>query len=677
MRLLLLSAFISIWLLTSCGGPGINSISEEDNMEWWREARFGMFIHWGLYAIPAGEWEGNTNHAEWIRTTAQVPLERYNEFVNEFNPVEFNADAWVKMAKDAGMKYIVITSKHHDGFCLFDSEYTDFDVMSTPFKRDILKELSDACEKEGIKMCWYHSIMDWHHPDYLPRRNWEKNRSSEGAEYDRYIEYMKNQLGELTSGYGDIGVLWFDGEWESTWTHEMGVDLYDYVKGLQEGIIVNNRVDKGRQGMAGMTKEGEYRGDFGTPEQEIPETGLQGVDWETCMTMNNHWGYNKFDSNWKSVEDLIHKLVDIASKGGNFLLNVGPKADGTFPQESIDRLRAIGDWMNKYSESIYGSSASPFSGLEWGRCTSKKTGGNTRLYLHVFDAPESNVLLLPGMQNKVKDCFLLDSGEKLNYKRVGADIEVELPASLPDPYSSVIVLDIQGKPEVYDFPLIVPIMSKFVDSGRFGFDGIPDGVDVRFTADGSEPTSSSDIFSGDVRIVKETMVKAAYFVKGKRVSGISTRKFSDVEPAPALEAEISGKGLICRYYEGNWDKLPDFSALGVKSERTLASLSIEGKEASEYYGLTFEGYIKMPGDGIYTFSLSSDDGSRMILDGEVVISNDGLHSPLEVSYNAALAAGYHSIRVEYFQKTGGAELHLRVSGPGIDPDTDLSLLLFH
>ena len=176
-------------------------------MKWWQEARFGMFIHWGLYAIPAGEWKGQTNHAEWIRTTAQIPLEQYDKFVGQFNPVIFNAEEWVQMAKDAGMKYIVITSKHHDGFCLFDSKYTDFDVMSTPFKRDIMKELADACYKAGLKMCWYHSIMDWHHPDYLPRRNWETDRSAEGTDLERYILHMKNQLRELVKNYGEIGVL--------------------------------------------------------------------------------------------------------------------------------------------------------------------------------------------------------------------------------------------------------------------------------------------------------------------------------------------------------------------------------------------------------------------------------------------------------------------------------------
>jgi alpha-L-fucosidase len=332
MKMKLFLVVFSIILISFLGcssGEDHADDSHDARIKWWREARFGMFIHWGLYAIPAGEWQGETNHAEWIRTTARIPIEVYDEFVHQFNPVGFDADAWVRMAKDAGMKYIVITSKHHDGFCLFDSEYTDYDVMSTPFQRDILKELADACQKHGIKMCWYHSIMDWHHPDYLPRRAWE-DRPTEGADLDRYIVHMKNQLRELVQNYGEIGVLWFDGEWEDTWNHQYGQDLYDYVRSLQSNIIINNRVDVGRAGMQGLTKEGAFAGDFGTPEQEIPPTGLPGVDWETCMTMNDHWGYNRHDDNWKSTEDLIRKLADIASKGGNFLLNVGPTARGCF-----------------------------------------------------------------------------------------------------------------------------------------------------------------------------------------------------------------------------------------------------------------------------------------------------------------------------------------------------------
>src|ERR1051326_8829159 len=257
---------------------------KEQRMKWWKDARFGLFIHWGLYSVPAGTWKSDTNHAEWIRTTAQIPIKEYEQLVPQFNPVKFNAEEWVKLAKAAGMKYIVITSKHHDGFCMFNTKQTDFDIMSTPFHRDIMKELSEACRKEGIQLCFYHSIMDWHQPYYFPRREWEKDRPGTAANFDAYVSYLKNELRELLTNYGKIGVLWFDGQWENTWTHERGKDLYEYVRGLQPSIIINNRVDVGRQDR-GQTKAG-FAGDFGTPEQEIPSTGIPGSDWESCMTMN-------------------------------------------------------------------------------------------------------------------------------------------------------------------------------------------------------------------------------------------------------------------------------------------------------------------------------------------------------------------------------------------------------
>ena len=439
---LLLFAFLLTTL--SCQPKQQEQAQEpEDRMAWWRDARFGMFIHWGLYAIPAGEWNGTTNHAEWIRTTAQIPLEEYDKFLDEFNPVKFDADVWVKMARDAGMKYIVITSKHHDGFGLFDSKTSDFDVMATPFQRDILKELSVACEKAGIKLCFYHSIMDWHHPDYLPRREWEKNRTVDGAEFPRYVDYMKAQLKELITNYGELGVLWFDGEWEDTWTHEDGVELYNYVRSLQPNIIINNRVDKGRQGMQGLTKEGDFMGDFGTPEQEIPATGLPGVDWESCMTMNDHWGYNSQDDHWKSAEDLIQKLADIASKGGNFLLNIGPKADGTFPQESIDRLAAIGEWMDVYSESIYGTQASPIAQVDWGRITQKKIGDKTRIYLHVFDWPENGQLSIQGLKGSVTQSGMLSGVANVQVTSQGEGLTIQLPQIQSNAYDEVVWLDME------------------------------------------------------------------------------------------------------------------------------------------------------------------------------------------------------------------------------------------
>jgi len=416
----------------------------DSRMAWWRDARFGMFIHWGLYAVPAGEWKEETDHAEWILETAQIPVEEYEKFTAQFNPIKFDAKEWVKIAKEAGMKYIVITSKHHDGFCLFNSQLTDYDVVdATPFKRDILKELSEECHRQGIKICWYHSIMDWHHPDYLPRRNWEK-RSSEGADYDRYVEHLKSQVRELLTNYGEIGVMWFDGEWEETWSRERGFDLYNYVRSLQSNIIINNRVGKGRAGMTGTYDPKTAAGDFGTPEQEIPATGL-GYDWETCMTMNDHWGYNKHDNNWKSTEDLIRKLVDIASKGGNFLLNVGPTAEGLFPQPNMERLRAIGEWMRVNGESIYGTTASLFGKLEWGRSTTK----GKKLFLHVFDWPEDGKLSVPGLISKAEIAYLLANPyTTLDVNYQGGSAFISLPEKVPDPVVSVVVLEFEQKPEV-------------------------------------------------------------------------------------------------------------------------------------------------------------------------------------------------------------------------------------
>jgi len=421
--------------------------ARDARMQWWREARFGMFIHWGLYAVPAGEWKGKTNYAEWIRNRAQIPVGEYEKFVGQFKPTRFNAERWAHMAKRAGMKYMVITSKHHDGFCMWPSKLTNFDVESTPLKIDVMGKLSQACQEEGVRFCMYHSIMDWHHPDYLPRRKWEAaDRPADGAQYDRYVQYMKRQLAELVSRYHP-GVLWFDGEWEPTWTHARGVDLYQYVRSLDPNIIINNRVDKGRRGMEGLTKQGEYRGDFGTPEQQIPATGIPGSDWETCMTMNAHWGWNKHDTKWKSSTDLIRKLVDIASKGGNFLLNIGPKPDGTFPREALDRLEAIGRWMDVNGQAIHGTTASPTARPTWGRITTKRLADRkTRLFLHVFDWPTDGKLDVK-LANKPGPCYLLATKDRrFEVTAHPEGLTVTLTGTAPDPVCSVVVLDIVGKP---------------------------------------------------------------------------------------------------------------------------------------------------------------------------------------------------------------------------------------
>jgi len=442
-RALIVAVLIAVVGLRAIPSPA-KELTDDERMAWWREARFGMFIHWGLYAVPAGEWKGKPVRGigEWIMNRGKIPLAEYRGLVKQFNPVKYDAAEWVRIAKDAGMKYIVITSKHHDGFCLWDSKYTEYDVASTPYGKDLLKPLAEECRKQGLKMCFYHSIMDWQHPNYEPLPGWDKNRQGHEGGYDKYVTYMKSQLAELVKDYGPLGVMWFDGEWERTWTHEHGVDLYNYVLGLQPDILINNRVDKGRRGMEGMSKGSEFKGDFGTPEQQIPAKGIPGVDWESCMTMNHTWGYKKDDHGWKSSQDLIRKLIDIASKGGNFLLNVGPTGQGLIPAPSVERLAAMGGWMKVNGEAIYGTTASPFGKVPFGRVTAKPG----KLYLHVFDWPADGVIELAGMGSPVEKAFLLADGKAVTVQSADEDVlKLRGPKSVPESDATVIVVEYKGE----------------------------------------------------------------------------------------------------------------------------------------------------------------------------------------------------------------------------------------
>ncbi len=423
----------------------------DERMQWWREARFGMFIHWGLYAIPAGTWEGKQigGIGEWIMDRANVPVDEYEKLAGKFNPEKFDAAQWVAIAKDAGIKYIVITSKHHDGFCLFDSDVTDYNVVDTsPYGKDLLKPLAEACHKQGLKFCVYYSIMDWHHPSQYrgseKRYNPTKIHPEKKAEY---ITFMKAQLKELLE-ICDPEVLWFDGEWPAWYEEADGREVYAYLRKLKPQIIVNNRVGKGRKGMEGLNKgDQDYVGDFGTPEQQIPATGLPGVDWESCMTMNDTWGFKSYDHNWKSTEKLIRNIIDIASKGGNYLLNVGPTAEGLIPAPSVERLQGIGRWMKVNGESIYGTQASPLKKTPWGRCTKKTDADGTTLYLHVFDWPADGRLLVSGLQNTVEGAYLLADSNKAALPVEAADngVTVTLPAEAPDPVCTVVVLEVAGE----------------------------------------------------------------------------------------------------------------------------------------------------------------------------------------------------------------------------------------
>ena len=419
---------------------------EENRMDWWREARFGLFIHWGVYSVPAGRWDGKPapGTGEWIMQNARIPVAQYEPLAAQFTAEHYDPAAWAALAREAGVKYVVITSKHHDGFALWDSAVSDWDVARTPHRRDLLGPLAQACRAEGLRFGLYHSIMDWHHPDYAPRRPWHGAATAE-PDFDRFRQYLHAQVGEIVERYRP-DVLWFDGEWEETWTTEHGRALAAHARAIKPDVLINNRVGKARNDMAGLNKAGvDPVGDFGTPEQEIPATGLPGVDWESCMTMNDTWGYRADDVNWKSSRTLIRNLIECASKGGNYLLNVGPTADGRIPEASVERLRAIGRWMRVNGEAIYGTQAGPFPALPWGRATRK----GRVIYLFVYDWPADGRLTVP-LTNRATGARLLSEPDRpLDVEQGPPGVVISrLPREMPDGDATVIALTIEGAPDV-------------------------------------------------------------------------------------------------------------------------------------------------------------------------------------------------------------------------------------
>ena len=432
---------------TSASAQAPLDAAKEKRLEWFREAKYGLFIHWGLYAIPAGQWNGKRSLGlgEWVMFRSTVPVREYEKLASQFNPVKFNADEWVKVAKDAGMKYIVITSKHHDGFALFKSAASSYNVVdATPFKRDILKELADACARGGIRLGFYYSqSQDWHEP-HGAGNTWDFG-PDEKKDYDQYLRgKAEPQIRELLTNYGPVALIWFDTP--RMMTGDRAQRFETIVRTLQPNTLIDGR----------LGKEGDY---VSTGDNVIPPN-VQGQAWEVPATINHTWGYRTDDTDWKAPGQITFKLIDIVSKGGNYLLNVGPTAEGVIPQVSQDILRTVGRWLQTNGEAVYGAGPTPF-GDELGEPSARGTKDvrgdalvyqqiqwrvTTRpgkLYFTFFDEPRAP-FALPAMKNRPLRAYRLADKAPVEMKTENGRTVLNIERPILDPMATVIVVEIEG-----------------------------------------------------------------------------------------------------------------------------------------------------------------------------------------------------------------------------------------
>ena len=432
--------------------PEESQEQKQERMAWWTEARFGMFIHWGLYALPARH--------EWVKKYERLTNEEYQKYFELFDPDLYDPAEWARMAKEAGMKYAVITSKHHEGFCLFDSEFTDYKATNTPAGRDLLREWVDAFRAEGLKIGFYYSLLDWHHPDYTVDRNHPQSASSEeeyealnkGRDMNKYRRYIKEQVREILTNYGKIDIIWLDysfpsgehGKGRNDWDSE---NLLGMVRELQPGIIVNDRLDL-------LDVEGGW--DFTTPEQykvsKWPERNGMRVPWETCQTFSGSWGYHRDEATWKDTKQLLVLLIETVSKGGNLLLNVGPTARGTLDQRAQDKLQEIGEWMSLNSPAIYGCTQAPDEFKAPDNTLITYNPEKNRMYVHLLDYP-MQWFTLGGFGGKVKYAQFLHDGSEIKFGKPRHNVTHQ--ESLGE--SDIILILPMVKPDV-EIPVIELIM---------------------------------------------------------------------------------------------------------------------------------------------------------------------------------------------------------------------------
>ena len=397
--------------------------------EWFQDAKFGLFIHWGVYSV--------LGRGEWVMNQEKIPIVEYEKLAPKFNPVKFDAAEWVGMAKSAGQRYITITSKHHDGFAMFGTKQNKWNIVdATPYAKDVLKPLSEECRKQGVKLFFYHSHLDWHNPDYFPRgRTGQTAGRPESGDFNRYLDFMDAQLSELLSGYGEVAGIWFDGIWDKRGADWRLRRTYDLIHRHQPQALVGNN-----HHLAPF--EGE---DFQMFEKDLPgenTTGFSGeskvgrLPLETCDTINGAWGYNAGDKNLKSTKTLLRYLINASGRNTNFLLNIGPKPDGTVQDDFVTRLKEMGGWLTKNGESIYGTRGGPISPRPWGVTTQK--GGT--VYAHILDWPDP-VLPIPRLPKPVKSAKLLGSGQKVVVTNWGDQLLLGFPAKDRDAIDTVVVLE--------------------------------------------------------------------------------------------------------------------------------------------------------------------------------------------------------------------------------------------
>ncbi len=424
-----------------------------ERMKWFLHDRFGMFIHWGIYSIPA--------RGEWIRSTEEMPESDYIKYFEEFNPTDFDPRKWARAAKEAGMKYAVLTAKHHDGFCLFDSKLTDWKVTNTPYGKDIVREYLDAFRAEGLRVGLYYSLLDWHHPDYPsykdrnhPLRNDEREKDKQ-KNFDNYLKYMHGQIEELCRDYGKIDIMWFDFSYDDmTGEKWKASELVRMVRSYQPDIILDNRLEVSGSGFGSIATDNpsEFSGDFVSPEQIIPPSGFKdesgrNIPWEACITMNNNWGYTAKDKNFKPYDMLVRKLVECVSKNGNLLLNVGPDARGNIPTESLERLSQIGEWMKLGGESIYGCGSANLPKPENGRLTRNRN----IIYYHIYENSIGSIWLENIKHDEIKSIRLLCDGTEVkladnwmveNYPDA-VFVDVSATVYLPDSVDTVLKIELK------------------------------------------------------------------------------------------------------------------------------------------------------------------------------------------------------------------------------------------